>query len=464
MKKNIIYYFIKEELRLHQSLTKSYNYYSYPIILSIFFALITIFSYFFYDEFNKTTIAYTSINLFFIAGIMSGTFGLYARDFLERKFGDIGKLFQNLLIQPIKLSKIFLSSAISDSFFYFFWFILPVLFGYTIGLFIIGQDISLNFFLIISALFSFITGLLISFIISIIYEKNKILFGILLISLISIIYFIQKNLNFYSFSPYHLFYSKTSFTLLFSLLSIIILLAIIAYFSVGREFQTKIKKSKNNKSYKFKKNIDPYLFKDFIDMKRTGDIFAKPFFNVFIPSILVLLLFANSSFFDFNDLGTTFFALIIGTLGVQMFNSLISSDNMAYYKHLPITLENFIKPKIKLSLIICFIESFIILILYSYYINDFKYILNGLIVTFSLLIYNFNLSFYLTGLNPNENLMSSKTFLKYFFLLVPILIIITSINMIFSNSILYLLIVFIFNLILSKIFYKLAIKKWDIRE
>lgn len=102
------------------SLTKSRNYFSYPFMLMIFFTGITIFSSLFFNSFNTVKIAIFSINILFIGGIMSGTFGLYARDFLERKFGDVGRLFQNALILPIKLSKVFLSMAISDIFFIFF--------------------------------------------------------------------------------------------------------------------------------------------------------------------------------------------------------------------------------------------------------------------------------------------------------------------------------------------------------
>jgi hypothetical protein len=199
-------------------------------------------------------------------------------------------------------------------------------------------------------------------------------------------------------------------------------------------------------------------------MKRTGDLFAKPFFNVFLPSVLVLLMFANSNEFALYNMGTIFFAIILGTLGTQMLNSLINSDSLAYYRHLPVTLRDFIKPKIKLSLFICFIQSVIILGIYAYYIRDFQNVLYALIVALALLVYNFNLSFFLTGLNPNENLMHSKTFLVYFALLVPVLILIVVINILFSFALIYFLLFLVFCLVLGKLYFELGLRRWDRRE
>lgn len=464
MKNNLLYYFIKEEIRLHISLTNSKNYYSYPFMLILFFSSMTIFANYFFKSFNINAISIYIINILFIGGIMSGSFGLYARDFLERKFGDVGKLFQNSQIQPIKLSKIFLLTALSDIFFYLFWFIIPVMAGFAIGLLIMKNNINFIFFLAISSISSFITGLLLIFTLSVIYQRSKTLFSLITITIISTITYLILKSKISIISPFHNFYLTHSFIYFLLSFLVIIFLSTLAYFSVGREYKTSIKKIEKKRSFKFYKKISPYLTKDFIDMRRTGDLFAKPLFNVFIPSVLVLIMFVNSNLNEFINLGILFFSIIIGTLGVQMLNSLINSDSVAYYKHLPIKLKDFIKPKIILSTIICFIESIVILLIYAYYMKNFSLIFQALIITLALLIYNFNLSFYLTGLNPNENLMHSKTFIIYFLLLTPILILIVLLNILFSNSIYYMLLFLIFSILISKLYFYLGIKKWDITE
>jgi len=465
MKNNIITSFIKEEIRLHIDLTNSKNFYTYPIFVILFFSVLTIFSKIFFQTFDTKTIDIMAINILFVGGFMSGTFGLYARDFLERKFGDIGKLFQNALIQPISLNKIFLSNALSDIFFYLFWFILPLMTGYLIGLLVLQESISNIFYLFIAGFLSFTSGLLISFVLSITYERSKRIFGLILLISSILIYYTIKYIGLFNVSPFHIFYFEQDIKSLIIAFSTVFLLGTAAYFSVGREYQTTIKKSKNIKSIHFSKRFNTYLTKDYIDMRRTGDILGKPLFNVFIPSILVLFMFMNSNNLALFELGPLFFAIIIGTLGTQILSSLISSDNMTYYRHLPMKLENFIKPKIKLSFIICLIQSIILLILYAYIINDFTDIFTAIIVVFTLLIYNFNLSFYLTGLSPNENMMHSKTLVTYFILLVPILILLVIINILYkSNLLLYILLFFIPCVLLAKLYFNMGIKRWSKRE
>ncbi len=460
--KNILGYFIKEELNLHKSLTASSNFYSYPIMLFFFFLTITYLSNIFFNTFNSKTIGLYAISILFIGGIMSGVFGIYARDFLERKFGDIGRLFQNALIQPIKLNKLFMTIAISDSFFYLLWFIIPTTLGYGLGVYLIEKTFYDICFLLLSNFMAFFAGLLTSFILSLTFNRSKLFFSIILLIIVTIICCIPNPQNIINYSPFHQFFIKQNFTSLISSLLLVFVLFCLALLSVGKEFKTTIKNSVKLKSISFDRKIDKFIIKDYIDLKRTGDIIGKPLFTVFIPSILVLLIFSNSSLFNSSDLGVIFFSIIIGTLGTQLFNSLITSDNMAYYNHLPIKLKDFIKPKMIISLTICFIESLIILIAYSYIVNDFNNIISALIITLGLLIYNFNLSFYLTGLNPNENLMHTKIFLQYFILLMPILILIIAANMFIQNfMIIYSILFLSISYLLSKLLFKLGLKKWE---
>ncbi len=464
MKTNLLYYFIKEEMRLHVSLTNSKNYYSYPFTLICFFAGITLASHYFFSGLNTIKIGEYFISLLFVGGIMSGTFGLFARDFLERRFGDIGRLFQNSLLLPIKLGTIFLTAALSDTFFYIFWFILPVLLGYSIGLAVFALASFDLIYLAISSIFSFTTGLLLSFIFTVIFQRSKLVFTLLTLATVGFCTFLYSKFQTFLFFPFSIFYIEKSFSSFLMSLLLIILFILFAYLSIGREYTTTIRKKETRTSISFQKKLNPYILKDFIDMKRTGDLLAKPLFNVFIPSVLVLLLFLHSSLIDYLNFGILFFSIIIGTLGTQMLNSLISSDSMAYYNHLPISLKDFILPKMKLSLLICFLESLIILFFYSYYTKDFSQMLEAAIITLGLLIYNFALSFYLTGLHPNENIMHSKSFLLYFIYFVPILTLVTFLNALFPTNLYYLFGFLLTTALMGKLYLTLGIKKWSVRE
>lgn len=459
IKNTLLMNFLKEEVRLHCNLYKKENFYTYPLTLFLFFSIITATGIYLYNSFNEEKISIALISLFFIGGVMSGAFGLYARDFLERKFGDYGRLFSNTLILPINLKKTFVTLAISDAIFYLIWFIIPTIAGFGMGSFVMGESINKIFILLLSVFLIFMTGLFLMFVISVIYERSKILFYTVLtiIFITSTYYFTNFPLE--SIFIYDFYLTNNPTSLLLSIITIIFL-ALLSYISVGDTYNTKIKKSSQKKSMNFPKSLNHFIFKDYIDLKRTGGLIGKPLFTVFIPSILILLLFSSMDFLSGFNIDMLFFSIILGTLGTQLMNSLISSDDFRYYRYMPITLKEYVVSKIKLSFIICFTLGTIILTVYGFLNSDINLIIRSIIVLTALLIYNYTLNFYLTGLNPNENIMQSKIFITYFFLFIPVLATSIMINIVLYYIVYYILYLLII-LIISYILLIIGIKYWD---
>lgn len=465
MKNNLLYNFLKEEVRLHTNLYNKSNFFGYPLVLILFFTIITSSMIYLFAGYNEKLVAGFTINMFFIGGVMSGAFGLYAQDFLERKFGDIGRLFSNTLILPIKLSKTFITMAISDIIFYLFWFILPTILGLTIGLIIMKESILSIPYLITASFLAFCIGIFLMFFISVVYQKNKYIFtmliGIISIRLAYLFFFFNPE----TLSPVHYFYFTHNYLYLLLGVIIMIILAVLSYFTVGTNFETKTKKISETKSIKFSNKISSYITKDLIDLKRTGGLFGKPFFTVFVPAVLTMLLFTKMKILTYLKLDTIFFAIVLGILGTQLLNSLINSDNFAYYRFLPVTLKDYIKSKINLALIICFIQGAVLLIIYSIYTHDqISVLIKSIITLLAILLYTFNLNFYLTGLKPNENLMSAKIFIEYFLWILPLLFLSIIANTFFSNQILYFIIFCVLCYGISKLFFNLGIRKWDNKE
>ena len=90
-----------------------------------------------------------------------------AKDYLERRFGDFGKLFSNVLLLPISLKGVFLVFAVKDIVFYMIWFILPVVLGHGIALAASGLPfLGLPFFFLALS-FSFAYGIFSAFFLSV---------------------------------------------------------------------------------------------------------------------------------------------------------------------------------------------------------------------------------------------------------------------------------------------------------
>lgn len=460
---NLLLNFLKEEIRLHSSMYNSKSFYSYPLMLTFFFALITASSLLLYESYNLVTIGTNVILVFFVGGIMSGAFGLYARDFLERKFGDFSRLFSNTQILPIPLKTTFLMFAVSDSIFYLFWFILPTILGLTIGILIIEQ--SIIFFLpiflplFISSFLMFILGLFTMFFFSVLYERSKLLFSIIgIITLLNSIY-LATTFSIENFFIIDFYITQSIMSLLYSIILILIMM-ILSFVTVETSFSTKVKRQSIVNSFSFSKIKQFHIMKDYIDLRRTGGLLGKPLFTVIIPSVFLLFVFTTIDFLAVLNVNVLFFSIIFGTLGTQLFNSLISSDDFRYYRFLPISLREYITSKIQLSFIICFTIGFLILLSYYFYLLNIEVLFQGTVVLAVLLIYNFTLSFYLTGLHPNENLVQTHIFAMYFLLFFPTLLSSILLVLLFNSLIYYVGFILIF-LSLSKLYLHLGLKKWE---
>lgn len=455
---------VKEEIRLHTSLNNQKNFFSFPLVL--FFIIFAI-SYllFSYSEINLNVnlLVFYSSSLFMIMGIMSGIFGLTAPDFLERRFGDIGKLFSNSLLLPIKLNDIFMMTALSDFVFYLGWFILPVILGFMFALLILGISIIFVPLWFVSVFFSFLFGIMLSFLLTVLFSKSMKLFTLIfsLIAFIFIFGFIFYGKIF--FIPYYLFVNFGFLSLILNLGVIILLIYLVKLF-VGNEFSTKISYSNKVKSFSFNNKFNHFVFKDYIDLKRTHGLIAKPLFTVLIPSLLLLVLLSSLNNLPF-ELGNVinnvvFFAVLLGTLSIGFTNTLLISDSMAYYNFLPVSLKDFIKPKIILSTIICFVLGLVMIfgyvILNDIHVNIFA----SLIMLFTLIIYSNNINFFVNGLKPNENSLNSNNFLKIALILLPILLISMILPLLTTNVLYYIgfsLIVLLF----AKLFFKKGLSKWN---
>jgi len=256
-----------------------------------------------------------------------------------------------------------------------------------------------------------------------------------------------------------LFYLENNLLVLVMSLTLIFVFAMLSFMIIGNNFSTKKKqKKKEQKSLNFSSlPVNHYVFKDYIDLIRTGGMIGKPLFTVFIPAILLLILFSSIEILKTLNIDVLFFAIIIGTLSTQLLNSLINSDDFRYYRYLPVSLKNYIISKMQLSFVICFVMGIIILLFYSL---NILLILKASIILIMLIFYNFCVSFYLTGLQPNENLMQSKNFIEYFIFYVPVLFAIIIIN-IFLDSLFSYIVSLVIILLLSKILLRFGIRKWN---
>lgn len=461
MKTELLKYLLLEEIRLHSQLRGSKSFIFFPITLFIAISLIS----FLLIKFSMLSalggISFGALSIFFLFGILSGTFGLHATDYLERRFGDYGKLFSNALVLPINLSSIFLMTALSDLIFYFGWFILPLIGGSTLGIYFAGASILSFPALLLSTSMAFILGLSISFLLSITITKSKVIFFILLSTLsgISVYGFLTKGMFF--FLPYNLYYNFNLANLGLNIL-LITLFFVITSRLIGNEFST-VKKKGHYNSFNFK-GINHFLFKDFIDLHRTHGLIAKPLFNVIIPSVILLALFGSLSIFQ-GELSVVtsnlvFIAILLGTLSINFFNVIISGDSFDYYIFLPTSLKEFIWPKMVLVEVICSVQNIILITIYAFINKNFENLFASFIILSAFIFYTMCVNFFINGLKPNENSLNIISMAWMILIFFPAILTGMVIPVLYPSFLVFM----IFSAILVVAgywFYKKGIRKWS---
>lgn len=465
MRYELLRLMFKEEVRLHTALYNNKQFFVFPLIIMLFTLFICLgFIYLTTGEFAAQEISLLIIFIFFTSGIMSGAFGLHARDYLERRFGEFGKLFSNALLLPIKLKDIFLITAVKDILFYLLWFILPVVLGYLIALLIAGKSVIMVPVLLLSLLFSFVFGVFFTFFITVLYERSKALFFSLLIVIGSVTAYFSLSYDVLSYFPPYMIYENFNFKNIAILIVSLSALIILTYLSIGREYKTSVRRASERKSISFEKNLDPFLIKDFIDLKRTGGLFAKPFFNVFLPSLLLLFIFSSVNYLINFTVGIMFFAIIIGTLSTTLLNSLITSDSVAYYKFLPVSLEKHIRTKFLMTMVIASVQSLVLLVIFALINHELGQLLSAFLIFLAVLILNLAMNFYMTGLNPNEYLLNGTIFVKYALMFVPVLLVAMLISLIMPLGFFTLLVFLVFSAVLADLILKRGLKKWELMD
>lgn len=460
MKVELLKNLLLEEIRLHSELRGTKSFVLYPIVILITTAIA---SYLLlnYSNLIGSSIAQICIMIFFSFGIISGTFGLNASNYLERRFGDFGKLFSNALLLPIKLGNIFFMTAISDSIFYFGWFILPIFGGGALGLIFSNITLTPLFGLFISSGMAFLLGISISFLLTVLLTKSLKKFFVLLIIIFSIftIGFTGNGIDF--FPSYYLYRHLNLLNICLHILLITLLLLLTSKL-IGNEYNSIRHKSKY-KSFTFKE-INHYFFKDIIDLYRTHGLIAKPLFNVLIPSAILLVLFSSLNILEGELTILTknmiFIAILLGTLSVNFFNVIISGDSISYYVFLPSSLKDFVRPKMIITEIICTFQGTLLLLIYAYINSSFDFLFASFFILIGFIYYTISLNFYLNGLKPNENSLNLNSLLWMGILYLPLLVIGMVIPFVTTSF----LIIVSFSLILILLgyfFYHLGIKKWN---
>ncbi len=419
---------IKEEWRIHSTLFGSFMFALFPVILLIIAFAGSLFLPILNLIMPVRQILIIFQYTFVLFGLSVGSFGLFGREIMNRRFGHASLLAYSSRTLPVSEKKIFANFFVKDIIYYFFLWILPFALGFAIASPFLSISFLYSLSLLLILTLSFLMGLSVVFLLSTIYaHSSKLLVGILIALAVMVVF----ATNYYNLSAL-LLLPTLSFSYIPSVSQVILSLAVIiipssiSLYFLKVDYPQKKRLFKNSlvklsKWFSFSK-YSTFMSKDFLDFNRSEGGAGKIIFSFLIPLALIWLLI--SLMFKFIPVINTFivFSTFLGIISASFYNWFTEFDSFSSYAFLPVKVSTLMKSKIN-SYVIINIVSIIVLILATLWTNQVEYFLPALFSFLSISSYALSVAMYLAGLNPNILLYNAKIFSEYLLLLTPILLI-----------------------------------------
>jgi hypothetical protein len=422
---------LKEEFRSHASYSGQERFLTFPIFVFFIASVIAL-------TLEKTleTVSLKQLTEFshlsaFIYGLSVGAFGLMGRQYLERRYGRSTYLVAMPYLLPLSFKTTFLGIYLRDALFYVLLMLVPATAGLMFAAPMVGfsfVSIGLFFF---SILLTFLIGLSMSFLASVMFIRDIRWFGLFtaavvalfvmhgalgLIPLEAIMPSLGLQLN---VRPFQL---DMAVAAMFAAVSVteICVMAVVAYALV------EVRISISSQSYadtlpryyaklRWLSGLPRALFaKEFVDLRRSGTI-AKMSFAFVLPLLFLSFTawFVNYGLAIPVGFNTVFYAAMVGFVGVLMYSWLNNIDLAEYYSLIPVTVPQLIKTRVAVFLVLTLGISASFVIGIAILNAETRYLWLALLVMFVTSLYMVLVLAYLTGLRTNTFLFDTGILAKF---------------------------------------------------
>jgi len=405
---------IKEEARIHTSIFGPLLFFLFPVVIfTVVFAVAKFAPVI--ELMQEGTFVGIIIHLAFaFFGLNVGAFGLYGREFMNRRFGHASLISYSSRTLPVSDRVIFTNVIVKDIIYYFLMFILPSV----LGIMSAARNLGMPFSparLFVSLCLSFMLGLAVVFFLSTVYAHSaKLLVGFLAAGTVIFIalkgYAVPMTNLFW---PYAYYVYGTNLALTVSATLLLCFLSIL-FFKIS--YSEKITRFENYISHVPLKFL--YMARDYLDLRRSRGGFGRIIFSIIIPmAMLWLFIGFFVQYVPFVDF-LIVFSIFLGLYTSSIYSWLAEYDSYANYAFLPVQVSEIIRNKVR-STVVLSLVSFLVFIAAVAYDYDSINMLIGLCCYIGLFAWGLAATVYLTGLSPNVYFFDSRNIAMYLLYIVP---------------------------------------------
>ncbi len=367
----------------------------------------------------------------FLYGLSVGAFGIMGREYLERRYGSSNYLVAMPYLMPLSFRTTFLGIYLRDAIFYLLLLLAPATLGLVLAAPFMGFSlVSIGLFFVAVAL-TFLTGMSLSFLASVIYIRNVPafvvftaaiavlfmsfgLFGWPALGIILPSYGMQMAVRpFPVDAPAAVIHGVASAALVVLVTAAACLLVDVRITMRSKQHAELLPSYYSRCG--FIKGLNRSLIsKELVDLRRSG-VVAKMFFAFVLPLLFLSFTawFVNYGLAVPVGFNAVFYAAMVGFIGVMMYSWLNNIDLAEYYSLLPVTVPQLIRTRIRVFLLLTVGISAFFVIAISVLNGETRLLWLALIVMFITSVYMVVMTAYLTGLKTNTFLFDTSVLAKF---------------------------------------------------
>lgn len=422
---------LKEEYRTHTSYSGTSRFLSFPVFVFVLSSIMGLTIEKILETISLAQLA-TFVHLSaFVYGLSVGTFGLMGRQYLERRYGRSNYLIAMPYLLPISFKQTFLGIYLRDSIFYVVLMLVPASLGLALAASIMGFSLASVGLLFVGALVTFMFGLSLSFLASVLYIRDVraftaftaviaalfVLHGVFgIVELQVLIPSLAFQLNVRPF-PTDL---AEATLMLGAAIGSTVLMTIIAYalvevrISISSQSYPDSLPAYHSRITWLRGTTRTLVAKEFVDLRRSGTV-AKMFFSFVLP---LLFLSFTAWFVNYGleipvGFNTVFYAAMVGFIGTLMYSWLNNIDLAEYYALLPVTVPQLIRVRVLVFLVLTLGISAFFVISIALVNDELELLWLALVVMFVTSLYIVVVMAYLTGLKTNTFLFDTSVLTKF---------------------------------------------------
>jgi hypothetical protein len=422
---------LKEEFRSHATYSGTERFLTFPFFVFAISIVVGLSLERISETISLEELATVSHLSAFIYGLSVGAFGLMGRQYLERRYGRNNYLVAMPFLLPFTFRAAFLGIFLRDAIFYVILLLVPATLGLVAVSAVMGFSLVSIALFFVAVLATFMLGLSLSFLASVLYIRNTAAFLAMtaLVAALFLLHLASGTPPLNSLLPpleFQMSVSPLGADGPAAALSLAWSAVLISSMTAAAFALVAIRMESSSQTYPivlpsyhlripFVKGLNRTLIaKELVDLRRSGTI-AKMFFSLVLPLLFLSFTawFVNHGLAIPVGFNTVFYAAMVGFIGILMYNWLNNIDLSEYYSLMPVTVPQLIRVRIIVFLALTLGISAFFVVGISIINDDTQLLWLALIVMFVTSLYMAALTAYLTGLKTNTFLFDTSVLARF---------------------------------------------------